>query len=91
MFDCILLVLLRLSRFLSTNVLTFQVHIKETSTDTVANTTTTAASISSDLNGMAVLHACEQIMARLTPYKVERNLVVASYFDNATNYRNLFS
>lgn len=31
------------------------IHIKETSTDKVANASPTAASISSDLNGMAVL------------------------------------
>lgn len=31
------------------------IHIKETSTDKVANTSPTAASFSSDLNGMAIL------------------------------------
>jgi xanthine dehydrogenase/oxidase len=48
------------------------VHISETATDKVANTSPTAASASSDLNGMAVKIACEQIISRLRPYK-ERN------------------
>lgn len=46
-----------------------QVHVAETSTSTVANTSPTAASASSDLNGMAVLHACQQISDRLAPYR----------------------
>jgi xanthine dehydrogenase/oxidase len=33
----------------------------ETSTDKVPNTSPTAASVQSDLNGMAILNACEQI------------------------------
>lgn len=45
------------------------VHISETSTSTVANTSATAASASSDLNGMAVKDACDQINARLQPYR----------------------
>jgi len=45
------------------------VKITETSTDKVANTAPTAASVSSDINGMAVLNACEQILARLVPFK----------------------
>ncbi len=46
-----------------------QIHISETSTNTVANTSATAASVSSDLNGMAVLDACQQINERLAPLK----------------------
>lgn len=42
-----------------------QIYISETSTDKVANTSPTAASVQSDLNGMAVLDACKQINARL--------------------------
>ncbi|KNC55941.1 xanthine oxidase [Thecamonas trahens ATCC 50062] len=41
------------------------VYVDETATDKVANTVPTAASVSSDINGMAVLDACEQILARL--------------------------
>merc|ERR1719188_1852220 len=44
------------------------VYIRETSTDTVPNSSPTAASASSDLYGMAVLNACEQLKLRLAPY-----------------------
>eukprot|EP00054_Salpingoeca_dolichothecata_P024381 m.165933 g.165933 ORF g.165933 m.165933 type:complete len:1340 (-) comp24994_c0_seq1:150-4169(-) len=49
-----------------------KVFISETSTATVANTSATAASASSDLNGMAVLNACTKIKERLQPFK-EKN------------------
>lgn len=42
-----------------------KIHISETATDKVANTSPTAASASSDLNGMAIRNACEQIRERL--------------------------
>jgi xanthine dehydrogenase molybdopterin-binding subunit B len=42
-----------------------RVRISETSTDKVPNTSATSGSISSDLNGMAVRHACEQLRQRL--------------------------
>ena len=45
------------------------VHISETATDKVANASPTAASASSDLNGMAILDACRQINERLKPFK----------------------
>jgi xanthine dehydrogenase large subunit len=38
-----------------------------TRTDKVPNTSATAASSSTDLNGAAVLNACEQLLQRLTP------------------------
>ncbi|CAH1406870.1 unnamed protein product [Nezara viridula] len=44
-------------------------HISETSTDKVPNTSPTAASAGSDLNGMAVLAACDIINERLKPIK----------------------
>ncbi|CAN0537349.1 unnamed protein product, partial [Scytosiphon promiscuus] len=44
-----------------------QVHVAETATDKVANTSPTAASVSTDLYGMAALDACEQITERLKP------------------------
>ncbi|GAB1868637.1 xanthine dehydrogenase [Camponotus japonicus] len=44
-----------------------KIHIIETATDKVPNTSATAASTGSDLNGMAVMNACEQIMKRLQP------------------------
>ncbi|XP_023932386.1 xanthine dehydrogenase/oxidase-like [Lingula anatina] len=43
-------------------------HINETTTSSVPNTTVTAASTGSDLNGMAVLNACKTLRRRLEPY-----------------------
>ncbi|XP_065173830.1 xanthine dehydrogenase-like [Atheta coriaria] len=45
------------------------IHTSEVSTDKVPNTIPTAASVSSDLNGMAVKNACEKINERLEPIK----------------------
>lgn len=45
------------------------IHISETATDKVPNTSATAASAGSDLNGMAVLNACAVISERLEPYR----------------------
>uniref|UniRef100_A0A3Q3BJF7 xanthine dehydrogenase n=1 Tax=Kryptolebias marmoratus TaxID=37003 RepID=A0A3Q3BJF7_KRYMA len=46
-----------------------KIHISETSTNTVINTSPTAASVSSDLNGAAVQNACEILQKRLEPFK----------------------
>jgi len=46
-----------------------KVHISETATDKVPNTSPTAASMSSDINGAAVLDACNQIKRRLEPLR----------------------
>ncbi|XP_033104999.1 xanthine dehydrogenase/oxidase-like [Anneissia japonica] len=46
-----------------------KIHISETSTNTVPNTSPSAASTSSDLNGMAVRNACRAIRERLVPFK----------------------
>nr|CAB3267784.1 xanthine dehydrogenase/oxidase-like [Phallusia mammillata] len=46
-----------------------RIHICETSTVTVPNTRATAASFSTDLNGMAVKDACDTIMERLDPLR----------------------
>ncbi|KJE94734.1 xanthine dehydrogenase, variant [Capsaspora owczarzaki ATCC 30864] len=45
------------------------IHVTETSTSTVPNTSPTAASAGSDLNGMAVKNACETLNGRLKPFK----------------------
>ena len=45
--------------------------IAETSTDKVPNSSPSAASASSDLYGMAVLKACEELKARLAPYRAQ--------------------
>ncbi|XP_040286533.1 xanthine dehydrogenase/oxidase isoform X1 [Bufo bufo] len=48
---------------------TSKIHISETSTNTVPNSSATAASASSDLNGMAIYNACQTLLQRLEPYK----------------------
>lgn len=45
-----------------------KIHIAQTSTREAANTSPTAASAGSDLNGAACKDACDQIKQRLTPY-----------------------
>ncbi|KAI0425797.1 xanthine dehydrogenase [Xylaria sp. FL1042] len=73
------------------------VFISETSTNTVANTSATAASASSDLNGYALWNACEQINARLAPYREKlgpnatmKELAHAAYFDRVNLSANGF-
>jgi xanthine dehydrogenase large subunit len=48
-----------------------QIRVMPTATDKVPNTSATAASSGSDLNGMAVQQACEQIRERLRPIAAE--------------------
>lgn len=50
-----------------------RVHISESSTSSVPNASPTAASASSDMYGMAVLNACEQIAEKLAPYYIKLN------------------
>lgn len=64
------------------------VFISETATNTVPNTSPTAASASSDLNGFAIFNACQQINERLAPYREKlgkdatmKQLAHAAYFD----------
>ncbi|XP_012937557.1 xanthine dehydrogenase/oxidase [Aplysia californica] len=49
-----------------------RVHISETSTSYVPNTSPTGASVSTDLNGMAVQDACQKLKARLAPIVKKR-------------------
>ncbi|XP_011310367.1 xanthine dehydrogenase [Fopius arisanus] len=64
-----------------------KIHISETATDKVPNTSATAASAGSDLNGMAVMNACNTIMARLQPIidanpdKTWEQWVTIAYFE----------
>ena len=51
------------------NVPMDKIHISESSTDKVPNSTPTAASVSTDLYGMAVKNCCDQIMERLKPFR----------------------
>ena len=64
------------------------VYISETATNIVANTSSTAASASSDLNGYAIFNACEKLNKRLQPYREKlgpdasmKELAHAAYFD----------
>lgn len=64
------------------------VFIAETATNTVANTSSTAASASSDLNGYAIFNACQQLNERLQPYREKfgpdatmKQIAHAAYFD----------
>lgn len=73
------------------------VYVSETATNTVANTSSTAASASSDLNGYAIYNACEQLNERLQPYKEKlgkdakmKDLVHAAYFDRVNLSANGF-
>ncbi|XP_060788891.1 xanthine dehydrogenase/oxidase [Neoarius graeffei] len=73
-----------------------KIHICETSTNTVPNTSATAASVSSDLNGMAVYNACQTLLQRLEPYKAKNpkgsweDWVNAAYFDRVNLSANGF-
>ncbi|KAK6306886.1 hypothetical protein J4Q44_G00220340 [Coregonus suidteri] len=73
-----------------------KIHITETSTNTVPNTSPTAASASSDLNGAAVHNACEILLHRLEPYKTKNpngsweDWVRAAYFDRVSLSANGF-
>ena len=73
------------------------VHISETATNTVANTSSTAASASSDLNGYAIWNACDQLNKRLQPYREKlgkdatmKQLATAAYFDRVNLSANGF-
>lgn len=74
-----------------------QVFISETATNTVANTSATAASASSDLNGMAVKNACDALNARLAPYREKlgknatmKEIAHAAYWDRVNLSANGF-
>lgn len=73
------------------------VYISETSTATVSNTSPTAASASSDLNGYAVKNACDQLIERLKPIKGElgpnasfKEIVNKAYFKRVNLSANGF-
>ena len=73
------------------------VFISETATNTVANTSSTAASASSDLNGYAIWNACQQLNERLKPYREKlgsdatmKQLAHAAYFDRVNLSANGF-
>ncbi|XP_053917784.1 xanthine dehydrogenase/oxidase isoform X2 [Cuculus canorus] len=53
----------------SLGISTSKIYISETNTNTVPNTSPTAASVSADINGMAVHNACQTILKRIEPIK----------------------
>ena len=68
----------------------FQIHldhvrVSATSTAKVPNTSATAASSGSDLNGMAAMHAAEEIKARMTAVAAEHFAVPGSEIVFASN------
>ncbi|KAL8768355.1 MAG: hypothetical protein Q9209_005389 [Squamulea sp. 1 TL-2023] len=73
------------------------VYISETATNVVANSSSTAASASSDLNGYAIWNACDQLNERLKPYREQlgkdapmKKLAHAAYFDRVNLSANGF-
>jgi len=73
------------------------VFISETATNAVANTSATAASASSDLNGYAIWDACQQLNKRLKPFREKlgsgssmKQLAHAAYFDRVNLSANGF-
>ncbi len=52
---------------LTLGIKTENIRVMQTSTDKVPNTSATAASAGTDLNGAAVKNACEKLLGRLTP------------------------
>ncbi|KAK2165479.1 hypothetical protein NP493_1361g00029 [Ridgeia piscesae] len=67
-----------------------KIHISETTTNTVPNATPTVASLTSDLNGMAIANACEILTERLQPYKMAapedgwNKWILSAYFDRVS-------
>ena len=46
-----------------------KIHIVDSSTDVIANATTTGGSTGTDLNGFAVINACNKLMEKLEPLR----------------------
>uniref|UniRef100_A0A8D8Y3K1 xanthine dehydrogenase n=1 Tax=Cacopsylla melanoneura TaxID=428564 RepID=A0A8D8Y3K1_9HEMI len=72
------------------NIPVEMIYINETATDKVPNSSPTAASVGSDLNGMAILDACNKLNERLSPYKKKnptgkwQDWVKAAFFDRVS-------
>jgi xanthine dehydrogenase/oxidase len=78
-------------------VSTDEIYNKESQTDQVANPSPTGASSGSDLNGMAVKNACDQLNERLAPYREKygadaplKTLAHAAYADRVNLAANGF-
>ena len=62
------------------------IHIQQMSTETIANASPTGGSTGTDINGAAVLDACNILLQRLAPYResdasVWEDCVSAAYFN----------
>eukprot|EP01088_Endostelium_zonatum_P016468 TRINITY_DN4462_c0_g1_i2.p1 TRINITY_DN4462_c0_g1~~TRINITY_DN4462_c0_g1_i2.p1 ORF type:complete len:1424 (+),score=366.72 TRINITY_DN4462_c0_g1_i2:55-4326(+) len=62
------------------------IYVSETATDKIANSSATAASMGSDIYGMATLNACNELKSRLEPYLAKNNndfkkAVTSAYVD----------
>ena len=64
-----------------------RVRVMPTRTDKVPNTSATAASAGTDLNGAAVVDACRQLMARLTIVAAGRSMAFADLCEAAYKQR----
>ncbi len=64
-----------------------RVRVMPTRTDKVPNTSATAASAGTDLNGAAVVNACEQLMARLNLVAAGRSMPFADLCEEAYKQR----
>ena len=58
------------------------IFLLKVSTETLANTSPTGGSCGSDLNGPAVMDACQKVMARLEPYRTPQR----QFFFTLTDY-----
>ena len=61
-----------------------RIHIQQTSTEVIANASPTGGSTGTDINGSAVLDACNTLLKRLSPYRSSmtwEESVTAAYFD----------
>ncbi|OWK10790.1 XDH [Cervus elaphus hippelaphus] len=69
---------------------TSKIYISETSTNTVPNSSPTAASVSTDVYGQAIYEACQTILKRLLPFKRKNpdgsweDWVMAAYQDRVS-------
>uniref|UniRef100_A0A8C2S9E5 FAD-binding PCMH-type domain-containing protein n=1 Tax=Capra hircus TaxID=9925 RepID=A0A8C2S9E5_CAPHI len=69
---------------------TSKIYISETSTNTVPNSSPTAASVSTDIYGQAIYEACQTILKRLEPFKRKNpdgsweDWVMAAYQDRVS-------
>jgi len=73
------------------------IYTQDSSTYQIANASPTAASSGSDLNGMAVKNACDQLNARLAPYREKlgpnaklKEIAHAAYIDRVNLAANGF-